>query len=583
MVREALVEKRVIGVEQVRDGPVLAEDALDKQLGFPAHCLPEVVVEIDEAPRIRRDGLEAAQVEPLRGEVGDEILRPVVGEHAADLGVEFRGIPQIAARGGVEQRVVGQAAPEKKRKARGQFEIADAVGGAGRNARGVGLDAEEELRAHEDRGERVFDAGLEARALGGAVAEELKRLAQIVVGDGAAIGAAGELGEDRARLRFVGAGGHGRVAENQPPARRVARALGVERSGDGDLENRRRGARVAVHVEARGEGRALGLKHGGGILRERHADVLRTGLHAEAKLEVLVDGLGVLVGAGWLDRGGRDALAVEQDLDVVRTAEALDLLVAVALEAHGDLVVAVLRKQVGNQDAAAGAEGQALDVLLLRDIRPHAKRVAAGRLARRADGEARDFLRGRDVAVEQSGREVADGDIVKAVAGLVVGQKRRGVDRDTEQITDGVLVFGAVEPAEGIGAAGIRRGGRGSIEGAGQGGDHADVVGLAWPRLAERRHLAVLELAGDVFPRGGGGGDFRGLEALEREPAFLRARVMAIDAVFREQRVHGFGGRRGGGKRRTRPREEAGGQGSSDRTRRGGAHRVEGGSGVRRR
>ena len=74
-------------------------------------------------------------------------------------------------------------------------------------------------------------------------------------------------------------------------------------------------------------------------------------------------------------------LAVEQHLQLVRLAQALDVLVAVARQPDLDLVLAVLREGVRDERAAARAERQPLDVLLLREVRPDADRVAAGRPA----------------------------------------------------------------------------------------------------------------------------------------------------------------------------------------------------------
>ena len=73
---------------------------------------------------------------------------------------------------------------------------------------------------------------------------------------------------------------------------------------------------------------------------------------------------------GGLTVNERHALAVEQHLQLVRLAQALDVLVAVARQADLDLVLAVLREGVADQRAAARAERQPLDVLLLRDVRP---------------------------------------------------------------------------------------------------------------------------------------------------------------------------------------------------------------------
>ena len=151
---------------------------------------------------------------------------------------------------------------------------------------------------------------------------------------------------------------------------------------------------MAVHVEPRLERLAFGLDEHGRIFDERDADFVRAGFDGDAELQVRVDTLGVFIGPGGLHGGEGDAFAVEEDFDLVRFLEALDLLVAVAGEADLNLVVAVLRKRVGDERAAARAEREALDVFLLGDVGFDAEGIATGDFARGADGETGDFLRG---------------------------------------------------------------------------------------------------------------------------------------------------------------------------------------------
>ncbi len=454
---EALVEEGVVGAEEFGDGAVFAEDVCEEEFSLAAHGLAEVVVEIDEAAGVGGDGVEAAEVEPLGGEVGDEVFGAGVGEHAPDVRGEDGGLRESAALGGGEEGFVGETAPEEEGEARGKFEVADAVGCAGRErlASGGGgrrFEAEEELGGNEDGAEGGLDAGFEAGALGATFVKELERAAEVVFGDGAAVGAAEEGSEDGAGSGIVGGGGGGgwrggrggEGAKDGAAAGGVAGGAGGEGAGDGDLKDRGGGARVAVHVEARGKGGALVFEDGRGVFRERHPEVVRASGDGEAELEVLVDGLGVFIGAGGLHGGDGEAGAVEENFDVVGAAEAFDLFVAVALEADLDIVVAFLGEGVGDQDTAAGAEWQALDVVLLRDIGADAEGVAARGFAGRADGETGDFLRGGDVAVEEGGRKVTDGDVVETVAGLVVREQGGGVDIDGEEIADGVAILGAV-------------------------------------------------------------------------------------------------------------------------------------------
>ena len=87
------------------------------------------------------------------------------------------------------------------------------------------------------------------------------------------------------------------------------------------------------------------------------------------------------------------------------------------------------------------------------------------------DGQAADLLRRGDVAVQERRREVAHRHVVEPVAGLVARQQRRGIDVERQEVADGVLVFGPVEPPERVGPAGIGFLGGRAVERAGEQGD----------------------------------------------------------------------------------------------------------------
>ena len=65
------------------------------------------------------------------------------------------------------------------------------------------------------------------------------------------------------------------------------------------------------------------------------------------------------------------------DLTERGLAEALDVLVAIPRQPGLDFEFAVSREGVGDQSAAARADGEPLDVLLLGDVGSDAERVAA--------------------------------------------------------------------------------------------------------------------------------------------------------------------------------------------------------------
>ena len=95
-----------------------------------------------------------------------------------------------------------------------------------------------------------------------------------------------------------------------------------------------------------------------------------------------------------------------------------------------NVVLGVERERVLDQHAAARAERQALDVLVLRQLaRRRVRRLCRGRRAI-ADGQAADLQRRRRriPGSAQAIRVSALGDVVEAFARIVGRQQRRRVD-----------------------------------------------------------------------------------------------------------------------------------------------------------
>ena len=134
MLGQALVQERVVGVQQIEHAAILADDALEEQLGFPLEGLPQVVVEVKEHLRTRPEPGHIADVQPLTGEVADQRLRARVGEHPLDLLLEHAGLMQRLLLRDVQQLVVRDAAPQEERQPRRQLQIVDAIGRIRRDA-----------------------------------------------------------------------------------------------------------------------------------------------------------------------------------------------------------------------------------------------------------------------------------------------------------------------------------------------------------------------------------------------------------------------------------------------------------------
>ena len=121
---------------------------LEEQLGLAPERLPQVVVEIREQRRVRRDGScrlrryshWPAKLLTSASARGSASMRRTCCSSTA-------GVVQLALLGQRQQLVVRNAAPEEERQPRRELEIADAVGAARRDAGRLALDAEEELRA----------------------------------------------------------------------------------------------------------------------------------------------------------------------------------------------------------------------------------------------------------------------------------------------------------------------------------------------------------------------------------------------------------------------------------------------------
>jgi len=80
--------------------------------------------------------------------------------------LEHLRIFQPSRRRNVQQFLVRNAAPDEERQPRCELDVADAIRRAGSDARGITLDAEQELRADEQSLDRPLDAEIEAALLG---------------------------------------------------------------------------------------------------------------------------------------------------------------------------------------------------------------------------------------------------------------------------------------------------------------------------------------------------------------------------------------------------------------------------------
>ena len=118
MTGQPLVHERIVRGQQIQRTSVVAHDAGKEQFGFPTECLAQVVVEIREHQKVRRDFVQIAKLEPLPGEFGHQGIGPFVHDHATDLSFEHARLAQSAGDRQVQQFIVRNAAPQEERQAR---------------------------------------------------------------------------------------------------------------------------------------------------------------------------------------------------------------------------------------------------------------------------------------------------------------------------------------------------------------------------------------------------------------------------------------------------------------------------------
>ena len=297
-----------------------------------------------------------------------------------------------------------------------------------------------------------------------------------------------------------------------------------------------------------------------GARREGDADVVRPRRHRHADDQVIVDIVlrrlvvqrHVVHQLRRRDGERLDPFPVDQKLQIVRLAQALDVLVAVARQPDRELVDPVGREVPGREQAAARTDRQTLDMLLLSQIGIRAE-GDAGRFGHPAHGETADLLRRADVALEQGRREVPDRHVVESVARGVRRQQRGDVDLQRQQVADRVVVLRAVQPAEGLRAARVGLFRSDAVQLAFERRQRLPVRTLVRTATARRRHLPRPQLAGHFLPR-------RAVEArvllhqcVQLEPRRLEPVVVATQAVARdEDAVRRVGVERRSGHRRRR-------------------------------
>src|SRR5687768_10761118 len=65
MFSEPLVEKRIVGLNQIKHTAILTQNAVEEKLCLLPHRLSKVVVKVRKQTHIRNDGFQVAKIKPL--------------------------------------------------------------------------------------------------------------------------------------------------------------------------------------------------------------------------------------------------------------------------------------------------------------------------------------------------------------------------------------------------------------------------------------------------------------------------------------------------------------------------------------
>ena len=325
--------------------------------------------------------------------------RPPAPHHALPLPLQHVRVVQPLRDGQVEQLVVGNAAPEEEREARGQLQVGYRVGRARRDRGRLVLEPEQEAWADQDAAHRQLDARLEAAARR-AVAVQAEGDLQVGVAHRAPPGASRQRRDDGTGARRL-LGGGGRDADEQlAAAGRLADGDGVgKRPRDRHAGDHRLAVRGPVRVAAQIRVEKV-LDVGRGPGREVHLDEARAGGHRRVEPHALQDQPVALVpthARRALHDAGPDPLAVDAHVQLVRLVgdpfeAARD---AALLRPHLEAVLAGGREVVAERRAAARAERQrVVDPRALIAIGRDEEGLGGGRAPRAAERHLRDPRRG---------------------------------------------------------------------------------------------------------------------------------------------------------------------------------------------
>ena len=117
MLGQALVQEGVVGIQEIQRTAVLTDYAFEEHLRFRQHRGAKALIEIRIGGAVGLLRFQAAQMQPLAGEVGGQRLGLGIGQHARNLLLQNGRLAELALFGRHQQLFVGNAAPQEQRQA----------------------------------------------------------------------------------------------------------------------------------------------------------------------------------------------------------------------------------------------------------------------------------------------------------------------------------------------------------------------------------------------------------------------------------------------------------------------------------
>ena len=115
--RQAFVQERVVGAQQLLHVAVFQQDAAQEQVDLCLDVGAQLRVELGEQLPVRLNFVEVVEVEPVECEDGHQGLGLRRGQHAHDLRLQHAWAAQLVGGCKFEQFVVRALAPEKEGQA----------------------------------------------------------------------------------------------------------------------------------------------------------------------------------------------------------------------------------------------------------------------------------------------------------------------------------------------------------------------------------------------------------------------------------------------------------------------------------